>query len=554
MDSDSPVVHKPFFPMLCVTMSTFLKMERLQPHGKLNDLGLLVSPGPSSKVHFVSHEWLSYYHPDPSGEKLRRMQDVFKGVIAGRGRDYFTQEDWGTFTQAHNDTWSSEQVFQRDALLDKISEEVFKQDVEEGLVWIDFVSIPQMVDTNADPVKTAVDQKSALKSLPYYMERRDFFWVLAPSAKHEQKKGTIDFSSWRERAWCRFEEWANVLSIHSMMPLIVTDKAQISTYHLRNFMFDNLGKPERAPCMGSFSCCARKHVVQVGNVKMRIPCDSQALVQVLNKMFNAKVRSLLEISPSTGYILCGIECVLYEGADAHSASLIPSVVARGELDTPESFAESVGFPMDARESANQELLQIAIWCFHNTMVHRLLSLRSEGEKKPKTSVAAVAFEVACAANNVEAAHAILDCGDIGPSTINTPTLLGSTCLCVAAENGSLEVVELLLLLRADVDLPKPPCSLDAGRTALHGASMNCHVDVCECLLSHQASVNASDVRGATPLNLCSTEIPLVIGNQLSSARHDTVRCLLDAKADPQTMFLQNECTDGPDDTDGMNPL
>eukprot|EP00971_Amphidinium_carterae_P269457 5345497-Amphidinium_carterae.1 len=43
----------------------------------------LVEPADDSLVHFVSHEWIGFQHPDPWSTQLRRMQHIFMKFAAG---------------------------------------------------------------------------------------------------------------------------------------------------------------------------------------------------------------------------------------------------------------------------------------------------------------------------------------------------------------------------------------------------------------------------------------------------------------------------------------
>merc|ERR1712209_383076 len=112
-----------------------------------------------------------------------------------------------------------------------------------------------------------------------------------------------------------------------MMPLVVSDGAQISTYSMLAFLLDNIGKRERAPCMGSFSCCGQQHIVHMGPIPRRIPCDKKQIVQVLSNMYTAKVLHLLDVAPAMAFISLGLEPVLYAGAEEFSKGL-PTVVTR----------------------------------------------------------------------------------------------------------------------------------------------------------------------------------------------------------------------------------
>jgi len=68
-------------------------------------------------------------------------------------------------------------------------------------VWIDFLSIPQLVDVNNEDVEVLrqheLDQTSAVPSIPYCVERCNFFWVLAPDAVHEDRQEPCGFADLR---------------------------------------------------------------------------------------------------------------------------------------------------------------------------------------------------------------------------------------------------------------------------------------------------------------------------------------------------------------------
>ncbi len=92
-----------------------------------------------------------------------------------------------------------------------------------------------------------------------------------------------------------------------------------------------------------------------------------------------------------------------------------------------------------------------------------------------------------------------------------------TALDIAAIDGNVEAVRLLLELGADLAAKDDRCS---GETPLHGAAYFGHVDVVKLLLSHGADPNIRNRRGATPLHYA-----------VSSGNTTIIKLLIDAGAD-----------------------
>ena len=87
--------------MACMTLRTFLGLDSFLSYGELKKRGFMVSPGKELAVHFVSHEWLSVEHPDPSSVQLRRLQQVFRQILDGDSAELFSDDDWNTFSQGN---------------------------------------------------------------------------------------------------------------------------------------------------------------------------------------------------------------------------------------------------------------------------------------------------------------------------------------------------------------------------------------------------------------------------------------------------------------------
>ena len=72
------------FPMITVALRLILEMTRLQPHEELMEADLLTEWDEiMGKSMFVSHQWASKLHPDPSMEEFRVLQEALKGLLWG---------------------------------------------------------------------------------------------------------------------------------------------------------------------------------------------------------------------------------------------------------------------------------------------------------------------------------------------------------------------------------------------------------------------------------------------------------------------------------------
>jgi hypothetical protein len=71
--------------MMVMSLEKTLRLRRMDPHQVLVQQGDLTKFKPGMFVIFISHEWTSASHPDPSMEQFRVFQEVFgpSGLVAG---------------------------------------------------------------------------------------------------------------------------------------------------------------------------------------------------------------------------------------------------------------------------------------------------------------------------------------------------------------------------------------------------------------------------------------------------------------------------------------
>lgn len=152
---------------------------------------------------FMSHQWTSYRHPDPSGDQYRAMVNGVEAVVAKRG-------------------WDESRLY----------------------LWVDYISIPQ---------KHRGLQTLAINSLPVYAARVAAFVIVAPPVQHEENDTLCDKNSYQRRAWCRAEQMSHLLAVgwDNMYLAEGTELSELTQEWLDQ-SFEVF--------QGELTCCARKHV------------------------------------------------------------------------------------------------------------------------------------------------------------------------------------------------------------------------------------------------------------------------------------------------------
>ena len=125
------------YPMYVLPVPALLELDSWLPHQELLEKGKLVEVTSSVdlEIVFVSHQWTSFAHPDPSGEQLARLQAVLRELMAGQTSVSSNEQLQAIYRTADETTGA-----QWAAMLPKMC------------LWIDYVSIPQpgAVDDDAD--------------------------------------------------------------------------------------------------------------------------------------------------------------------------------------------------------------------------------------------------------------------------------------------------------------------------------------------------------------------------------------------------------------------
>ena len=193
---------------------------------------------------FVSHQWLSFHHPDPGGERLQVLQETLKNLISKR----LTIEN-DIVSQFNGVRLTAKQL----------------EGVGQWHMWLDYFCVPQLLNGEQGPA-LAGDQLLYVNSIPSYVDLCDVFVALVPRTWHIDKREGCDFHSWLQRGWCRTEVWCYFLSTRPKIPIIVVKGADAAHFtvplwhqypvHQGDFALEL----DRASCCSIIQAALAKHV------------------------------------------------------------------------------------------------------------------------------------------------------------------------------------------------------------------------------------------------------------------------------------------------------
>ncbi|CAK9043406.1 unnamed protein product [Durusdinium trenchii] len=190
------------FPMYVISTETLLKLRVLLSHEELLADSLLTEFHQGHCI-FVSHQWLSGQHPDPSGVQFKVLQDALRNILSGS-------------SQISVDV-STELMFGRPQ-----TDYAKEMRMKPLYVWYDYFCVPQKA-------RNDVDRSLAISLIPEYVARCKFFVVLAPPLRHTEHFEVMSRYSWCKRGWCRMEWMAREYSFEDAVVILVTS-AQHQTF------------------------------------------------------------------------------------------------------------------------------------------------------------------------------------------------------------------------------------------------------------------------------------------------------------------------------------
>jgi hypothetical protein len=265
------------YGMWVMPIDVFLGMDSLQAHQRLKRDGKLLEYSPELKrpVFFLSHQWLSFKHPDPLMEQVKTFQELLRNL--------------GTGTMDVPLSFLHKCSFD---VVPTMTGEFWKEILPNAVVWMDFFSMPQpnqldveAVGTESDARHLSTDLMKAVRSIPAYVEASEYFFVLAPPAQHKDLENISDKESWARRGWCRMEAQARALSTKSGPIIMVSGASCAETMISAEWYRTPVGS-------GEFTCCKLGHKLETESGVVDIECDKIKVAQVLETMYNNKMTAL----------------------------------------------------------------------------------------------------------------------------------------------------------------------------------------------------------------------------------------------------------------------
>mmetsp|Transcript_55015 Transcript_55015/g.131121 ORF Transcript_55015/g.131121 Transcript_55015/m.131121 type:complete len:633 (-) Transcript_55015:98-1996(-) len=516
------------FPLHALSVKKFATLQRMQQHEHIYNA--LTCPEERDIVHFISHEWLGFEHPDPDGERLQTMQSIFQAMADGQARTFFAEHEFqalltGVSMAAAKKVQSVEKKVNERW---HFEEEHIQEHVTHGYVWLDYHSIPQEKDTDSF--------LDAVNSIPYYVNRCNYFWVCAAGAVHQDLKQPRNLQTWAGRGWCRLEDMTNLLCRTLKMPLVVSSRTRIGTYGFVDTAHVLFGRPERSVANGNFTCCLLNHQLPLHDGSFKpIPCDKEAIAPILVEMFQARFDHSIDKAGDAfkRRLLLAIARTMFAGFEDHCPDDFTAWAIPAHEDL-ESFLERVDFEtIDSVDELGNTSVFWATLISHFEVMKDIIRQRPGMLlNKPDHDFTPL---MALIHRPLEEMQAALDLDPQAkePAELNHQTKRGYTVVDRAARLGFHEALQHVLQLGADVN----PRRNDNGATPLLSAAESGYPLCCQVLLEYTADIEAVDAKGQTALQLAVSK-QCWLGNQALLSRQEVIEVLLEAGADPALLDPQ----------------
>jgi len=277
----------------------------------------------SGRVIFVSHEWLGFEHPDPSGEQFATLQCILKRLMDGRiakveshwieqvglkHKEAVTAAEWKA-TLPHMfvwfDYWSVPQpgaihLYKDEEDNEGEEDSEQQQEEEKEHEKRDDVSVASQISqristisscrsdhrfarsTSLKHAQVVKDLQQAVASIPEYIGCSDLMLVLVPVCRHYDRDVVCNYPTWRSRGWCRVELQAALLKRGSIK-VMICNGAEATPFFLHPTDAWQLAAGE-----GAYTCCCLGHKINGETVE----CDKIRICRVLEDMLDSKAEHL----------------------------------------------------------------------------------------------------------------------------------------------------------------------------------------------------------------------------------------------------------------------
>lgn len=408
------------YPMYVVPFDAFMGMKSVRAQQELRKDGTLVAfTADMGKVIFVSHQWVGNAIPDPDFKQLSILKEALQNLMADT---------------THISIHLGSQLF-HGASTTITAEDLKAQPL---FVWYDYFSCPQFAAALPGQ-DVGKELQKAISSIPAYVERSEFFMILAPSMRHADRDLVLGYSSWRSRGWCRAERAARALAVggHQNRMVVVEGPTQLQI----TMPFES-------------------YLVSVGRGVFTQQSDKEALAPVMVQMVRTKLKDCLEKEDLRGYrLLLNLQGVLLRDLPARPVDGVVPREACVEARPLSAFAEE--------------------------------AVPTAGHARPRE----------CGSGASDLAEWFLR--QNGFAEVTDRDECGWSPLCYAALNGDPLLIQGLLGMRGDLDdritKAEPRLHLEEGGSLLHICALYENNEALKLLIAEKAQVNIRDKVGTSPL-------------------------------------------------------
>lgn len=185
------------YPMWVMRINDFLSLPKLPSHLELKSSGILHIHEAHFFTIFVSHQWLSQKHPDPSGAKISVLKGWLQNLM---DRQATVEKNFLPHVlPGHRNGYH-----------------ISSKRVANGYLWLDWFSLP----LSSQSPHLLHQHHLAAESMAAYVQSSDLFVALVPPLEHRETGKIAAFATWLSRGWCQSEMWTHALSIRDVVPAI----------------------------------------------------------------------------------------------------------------------------------------------------------------------------------------------------------------------------------------------------------------------------------------------------------------------------------------------